>query len=64
MTDATKTLRDLTGQLRRIDAKCAGIQRFNPDHLTTTHYQCERQREDIEREIVYWRNQADEAMVR
>jgi hypothetical protein len=54
-----KRLAALSAELLRADAKCDGIVRFNPDHFDMTHYQCVERRDQIESEIVYWRNQAD-----
>lgn len=57
--ECDRRLKSFTELLGRIDAKCDGLQRFNPAHLATTHYQCVRERAACEEQIVHWRTQAD-----
>lgn len=54
-----RRLTAFTSLLKRIDDKCDGLVKWNPEHMRTTHYQCVRERENCEGQIVYWRNQAD-----
>lgn len=57
--ECDRRLKSFTDLLGRIDAKCDGLQRFNPEHLATTHYQCVRERAACEEQIAHWRTQGE-----
>ena len=58
LTATDKKLKELADELLRVDSKCDGMVRVEPDHFGSTHWKCVDRREQIENQIVYWRNRA------